>query len=234
MKTKFTREEIERRADEAPEAVRRLVRSPRIVDAMKEIGARYRLHIDQMGIIADIVTLTALGLFPRGKMGALIAKDADVPEEHIPLIVQEINDTIFKPVRRELERVWSAGDEDEKSGADAEGGGSVPRTAPASASAPSAPAAPRAEETGEKEKEEKKPFIRGAEESGEKSSLVRDLARDEKPFSAPAPEGGENEEDDIAAAKLGKEAAFPEKSAVKGEPETPRPPRHDPYREPIE
>ena len=58
----YTNEELVKAMDAAPMAVQQAIESKKTLQAIREIGATYKLHIDQLGRVAELNTQMLLGI----------------------------------------------------------------------------------------------------------------------------------------------------------------------------
>jgi hypothetical protein len=87
----------------APGAVQEAVNSEHTTSTVAGIGVKYGLHIDQIGLLAELNTQMLLGLVsPSQFLGELLV--AGILEDTARQIMSEINEHIFKPLQEELRR----------------------------------------------------------------------------------------------------------------------------------
>jgi|SRR3989344_9230843 len=112
-------QDVDKAFDRAPRVVQEFIIGGEWTPIITGIGAEYRLHVDQIGKIAELNRNMLLGLVsPSEFLGGLLV--AGIPEPEARQIMGEINEKIFKPLQEEMRK-----------------GGAVP--APATAPPPSQP-----------------------------------------------------------------------------------------------
>ncbi len=95
-------EELLKRYEKLPPAVREVMFAEASADKIEELGKKYGFLIDKIGKLADEVGYFMLGMthprdFPRQLM-----RELDISESKANEIVNELNDSIFKPIRKQL------------------------------------------------------------------------------------------------------------------------------------
>ena len=132
-----------------------------IPEVVSELGYEYKLHIDQIGTIAEATRNMLLGLIrPHEFLEGLL--EARIPEEDARRIMGEINEKIFKPVQAEMRK-----------------SGTMPSPAPAPA-----PKTPTLSVPPPRGRPSAMPVAPGP------SALPREAAPTPRPVTAPAPSYG--------------------------------------------
>lgn len=90
--------------DRLPEAIKSVYDRPETNDEIYEIGDKYKLHIDQIGVIIKTAYAVMLGIVKPTDFTSTFAKEADIPEDIANLITHDINEQVFAPIRQELMR----------------------------------------------------------------------------------------------------------------------------------
>lgn len=97
----FTDEQIIAAIDSAPEMVRETLRSADTSKVVAAIGTAHRLHLDQIGSLAQINRNLLIGLVDPSEMyGELVG--IGVSPDEARLIMSEINQRIFVPLREAM------------------------------------------------------------------------------------------------------------------------------------
>lgn len=97
----FTDEQVIAAIDSAPEMVRETLRSADTSKAIAAIGTAHRLHLDQIGSLAQINRNLLIGLVDPSEMyGELVG--IGVSPDEAKLIMGEINQKIFVPLREAM------------------------------------------------------------------------------------------------------------------------------------
>jgi hypothetical protein len=139
----FTREQRGKAFDALPKDIKSALTSDSLIETYQRIGAAQALTIDRIGLFADVVTLTILGLLPREGLAANIAKELNIPTTEANELAQKANEEVFLKIREHL-MVQKAEEEREEEQADEIPLASSALIAQASAAQPAAPAsAPR-------------------------------------------------------------------------------------------
>lgn len=71
-----------------------------------ELGAKYQLHIDQIGALQTEILMVLIGIVPPDEFENEIKTHLNLPQEKIPQIVNDANEMIFKPVRQALVDIY--------------------------------------------------------------------------------------------------------------------------------
>jgi len=98
-------EKLKKQFESIPEDVRAAISSIRVVEQLQEIGKKHRLHIDKIDVLFDEAGAVMLGLtHPRDFIGKL-AQKLDIDKEKAKKIAQNVNEEIFKPIRKSLKKI---------------------------------------------------------------------------------------------------------------------------------
>src|SRR3989344_219350 len=95
--------QIQERMEDLPEDVQKAIKSADLEKKIQEIGQKHKLHIDQVASLSDETLLVMLGFtspadFPDGLM-----KELSVSNDQALAVAQDINDTIFMPIRESMQ-----------------------------------------------------------------------------------------------------------------------------------
>lgn len=133
-------QKLNERLTSLPSVVQKAILSADIEKHLHELANRYKLHLDQWELLENEVMLTLLGFQPAENLEQNIKKVVGVDDKTAAVLARDVSDTVFAPIREELERELSQ--EAQKTGADT----TVP-SAPAvvPATPPSPPPAVQAE-----------------------------------------------------------------------------------------
>lgn len=94
--------EIQAKYAEASQEVRDLLSSQETVDKISSLGKKYTLQIDELGKIEELVTLFALGLTSGNEFNSSVLEIASGDSRKAKLILEDINNTLFIPIRKSL------------------------------------------------------------------------------------------------------------------------------------
>lgn len=99
---KYSDQEVIERIQEAPPSVREVVEDLTTVRTIATIGKNYGLHIDQIGVLAELNRNLLIGLVsPREFHRNLL--EAGIPDSAARSIMAEINRKIFIPLRDKMQ-----------------------------------------------------------------------------------------------------------------------------------
>lgn len=74
-------------------------------EKVRAIGKKYSLHIDQIGVLENQTFIIMLGLDNPDSFTVNLASEAGISSLTAGQISLEVNDTIFKPIRTELQKI---------------------------------------------------------------------------------------------------------------------------------
>ena len=94
--------QIEKRLAELPEDIRAAVLGADLNRHVQAIGAKYQLHVDQMGLLGDEILLSMLGFTELDKLEEHVKTQVGVPADVASKIVQDSSEQIFLPIRESL------------------------------------------------------------------------------------------------------------------------------------
>jgi hypothetical protein len=150
-----TKKIIEEQFKALPEVVRNAILSAEVEKKFQELAQKNHLHVDQWQQIENLIMLTILGLSPPEELVNEIVKNTSLGKERAETIVDEIAETVFKPIREEMERELGHPQAKKEEGSDveklrdavlAENGVQTPaNTAQETAVAPGTPPPPKPE-----------------------------------------------------------------------------------------
>lgn len=103
----YTVEELKERFETLPEDVQVAIKSIETADAIEAIQQKYKLHIDQAGLIAEEVGLVMLGFSRPFDFVARIASKLHITQMVASEITKDINENIFNPIKESLKKIHS-------------------------------------------------------------------------------------------------------------------------------
>ncbi|MEK7596369.1 MAG: hypothetical protein AAB564_02385 [Patescibacteria group bacterium] len=103
----YTREELEEKYKHLPPEIEEAIFNVGLDKTLEEIGKKYKLRIDQLGILANETRLVMLGLTHPKDFINNLAERLELNEETAKNIAQEINQRIFHEIREELKKMHS-------------------------------------------------------------------------------------------------------------------------------
>jgi hypothetical protein len=94
----YSTQELLVASDKAPIQIQEAFSSETTISTISNLGNKFRLHIDQIGLVAELNVQTLLGLIdPEGFLKELVA--AGIADKDARDIMAEINQKIFVPLR---------------------------------------------------------------------------------------------------------------------------------------
>lgn len=100
----YTKEQLNEAYRKLPEGVKETLATMNSVEIIKKISEANRLHIDQMGKLADEITLVTLGLSPAGKFLGRVQQALGVDASAAENITVDVNRQIFSPIQDQLKQ----------------------------------------------------------------------------------------------------------------------------------
>lgn len=120
--------------NKAPLSVQEALSSITTITTISNLGDKFKLHVDQIGLVAELNVQMLLGLVgPEEFIKELVA--VGIPDMSAKQIIAEINQKIFVPLREQLRRQTGSEPRPQASGIQSGGGSQQPTSA--------APQAPR-------------------------------------------------------------------------------------------
>jgi hypothetical protein len=107
----YTREELDKMFNELPDDVRDAMSSVDTVNILKGLQEKYKLHIDQIGELSAEIAMLMIGAMPPQRFITNIQKSIGADKETAKTIAAEINEKIFKNVRRSLMEIHQMDEE---------------------------------------------------------------------------------------------------------------------------
>ncbi len=105
----YTKKELYERFENLPDDVQEAFLSVDTYKTIKKIVDKFKLHIDQSGILSEEIGLVMLGVTRPENFLSVLEKKLNIPLETAGEIVKEINTTIFFPIRASLEEINNGG-----------------------------------------------------------------------------------------------------------------------------
>ncbi|MDE1919337.1 MAG: hypothetical protein KGH56_01425 [Patescibacteria group bacterium] len=97
-------ESVESVASGLPPQIRSFIASGKAREATRQIMAKYRLHIDQAGVLGREIILLLVGIKNPDEFLRALAEEAKLDQKTIGSIVQDVNEQVFIPLREEETR----------------------------------------------------------------------------------------------------------------------------------
>jgi|SRR3989344_79588 len=99
---------IERYRD-LPEDLQQALISSNTSDAVMAVGKKIGLAVDKIGELADETGLVMLGITPPGEFIRNLTRRLEVDPAKAKAIAEEVNQTIFQPLRESLKKIHGLG-----------------------------------------------------------------------------------------------------------------------------
>jgi hypothetical protein len=101
----LTEEEIERVFDSLPAQIQDYIYSEDLNSAVKKIGQRNQLHIDQMGFLQAEIVDVLTGKTRQDDFVPYMMETLEIDRAKADAIAQDVNDKIFLKIRESLQQV---------------------------------------------------------------------------------------------------------------------------------
>lgn len=95
---------LQERFKELPKVVQDAITSADVEKHLRALSDTHKLHLDQWEKLENEVTLTLLGFEPIDNLEQNIQKEVGLPAETARTLAEAINQGVFEPIRKELER----------------------------------------------------------------------------------------------------------------------------------
>src|SRR3989344_1066291 len=103
---KLTQGEIETLYKVLPNDVQSALSSVDQEKKLQEIMREQDLHVDEAGLVVDLVTLTLLGVYTMKEfIPTLTAELSRLPKDKILSVAEAVNRKVFQPIRSSLEKL---------------------------------------------------------------------------------------------------------------------------------
>lgn len=98
----ITNEQFNQALDRLPKSAQEFVTSQEFSDNLIKIGKKYLLHVDQMGNLSELIIYTTVGILPISDFQKNVIKKVGIPEDILNLIIYDINQQVFLPLKQKL------------------------------------------------------------------------------------------------------------------------------------
>jgi flagellar hook-length control protein FliK len=102
-----TTQMIKERFDALPESIQELIISSNYQDIIIEIGKKYQLNVEQLGLLEQETTLVMMGLTPTKDFETELTRELKIDNTKGNQIVTEINEKIFLTIRDLLKLMYT-------------------------------------------------------------------------------------------------------------------------------
>ncbi|TSC54737.1 MAG: hypothetical protein LiPW30_203 [Parcubacteria group bacterium LiPW_30] len=101
----YTNQQLEQMLESLPEDVKGVLFGFDTGSKIRNIGAKYSLHIDKLSILVDETNLVMFGLTKPNDFSEIIQSKLNVTKDVAELIVHDINEQIFDSIRESLKKI---------------------------------------------------------------------------------------------------------------------------------
>ena len=101
---KIMDEKLKERFNALPKALQNAITAAEIEKKLRALSETHKLHLDQWQKLENEVMLALLGFQPVENLETNIKNEVGIAEEEAKALAGDIADTIFEPIREELER----------------------------------------------------------------------------------------------------------------------------------
>ncbi len=101
----YTNQQLEQMLESLPEDVKGVLFGFNTGSKIRNIGAKYSLHIDKLSILVDETNLVMFGLTKPNDFSQIIQSKLNITKDVAELIVHDINEQIFESIRESLKKI---------------------------------------------------------------------------------------------------------------------------------
>lgn len=87
-----------------PKVVQDAITSGHVAEKFQALVGKYKLHVDTWDTIENLIMLTVLGISPPEELVNEIVSATGISAEIAVGLVEDVAETVFRPIREELER----------------------------------------------------------------------------------------------------------------------------------
>lgn len=99
-----TTTQIEEQFAALPQVVQNAILSGHVQEKFQELAKKHQLHYDEWSVIENEIMLTVLGLRSPDDLVNRVVSATNLGREKSVALVEDASDTVFRPIREELER----------------------------------------------------------------------------------------------------------------------------------
>jgi hypothetical protein len=104
----YSPEESQKRFENSPQEIKNMLYSIEMLDAMRQIGEKFKLHIDQVGLLQVETTSVMLGFTSSDDFDSTIANTLRIEPSQATLIAQDVDQMLFSKIRNSMKQVYEA------------------------------------------------------------------------------------------------------------------------------
>lgn len=101
----ITSEQIKNAFNAMPEDLTRSIADIEVSKVVQELGKKYDLHIDKVGALDGLVSLSFAGLLSPQELTEEIQQGLGLSVIQSPLLINDLNEKIFAPVRQKMQEI---------------------------------------------------------------------------------------------------------------------------------
>lgn len=97
--------------DRVPRPIRAFIANSELPPIVTELGAKYGLHVDTVGVLGDLITKTLLGFVRPEVLPGMLTMQLHISEQTTSSLLSDINERVFVPLQK---RVRDAAEEEQR------------------------------------------------------------------------------------------------------------------------
>jgi len=101
-------EVAQKRYDALPKEIKVYLYSPELLGAIKGIGEKNKLHVDQVGMLEALVSFAMKGVLETEKFAAALKEGLFVDDLKAVAIAKDVDDMLFSKIREAMKKVYEA------------------------------------------------------------------------------------------------------------------------------
>ena len=105
-----TREQLKELYSKLPREIKSVLDSEENADKIYELGNKYKLHIDKIGLLSQEINLVMFGVVKPQEFIPNLREKLKISDEEARVIAKEVNEQIFNPIRESLKQVHAMGE----------------------------------------------------------------------------------------------------------------------------
>ncbi len=100
----YSAEEARKKMESLPEEVKNFLYSPDMLTAVRKVGEKNQLHIDQIGILQAETTSVMLGFTETHDFPYMLSQALNVDVSKATAIAKDLDDTLFSQIRSSMKK----------------------------------------------------------------------------------------------------------------------------------
>ncbi|MEJ0001702.1 MAG: hypothetical protein WDN09_00730 [bacterium] len=102
-----TQKKIKEKFDSLPEAIKETIMSSRYQDDLIEVGQKYQLSTEQLGLLERETTLVLMGLTPPDEFAEELQRELAIDNVRIGQMIEDIGQKVFMPLKTLLKIMYT-------------------------------------------------------------------------------------------------------------------------------